>query len=340
MIEAIQCYINNILDKKFYNFTNEQPVGFQPNEETIYTHIISSKYRKTKVLLDAEADIKEKVSKACSSKKPLSFAVPFGAYKAWKLDAGFVPEWAEVFHMSYLMKYASNLLAVYPYGIEFTFSFSNNLMYFVSDIPVEAANKYVQDFRSLLALFNKIDSRVKFNLVEINRLYVSEEDYYIDFLKKFLDNLVFWDDKYDEMTKTRHFTSALHNLYPYGERHIAEQPQEIQDKYYYYSALMTDAVDCLRERRKFNKEQDKIQLVGVKGPSKSLNIGGCETSTVHFWVSRGALVAHKGVLKPFLYTKTNLDALYENNAVESIVVDSVFGNINDNYKKILFVGGK
>lgn len=334
MISEFQQYINNLTNKKFYNFQNESVLG---ELFTIYTHVISSKFRKTKIMSDAEDDIKQKIVQSLQDKQPLKFSIPFGAYKAWRLDANFVPEWAEVFNLSYLLKYAANILEVYPYGVEFTYTYSEDVMYFISDIPKMRAEQYAKDFTKLLQIFNGIESRVRFHLVKINDLYETSQNYYIDFLKCFLDDLVFWDTKYDETTKNRILTSSHHNLYPFGERRLADQPADIQEKYYYYSALMTDAVDCLKERRKYNKNQDKIQLVGVKGPSKSINLGACETSTVHFWVGRGCLSFNKGVLKPYVYTITKLEKFKEENKIVEYPISSVFSSVNENYKTIIHV---
>ena len=334
MISEIQQYINNLTDRAFYNFPHESVLD---ELLTIYEHVISSKFRKTKIMPNAEDDIKLKIAQSLQSKQPLKFSIPFGAYKAWRLDVNFVPEWAEVFNLSYLLKYAANILEVYPYGIEFTYTYTEDVMYFISDIPKMQADKYAKDFTKLLQIFNKIDSRVQFHLVKINDLYETTQDYYIDFLKCFLDDLVFWDTKYDETTKNRILTSSHHNLYPFGERRLADQPADIQEKYYYYSALMTDAVDCLKERRKYNKDQDKIQLIGVKGPSKSINIGACATSTVHFWVGRGCISFNKGVLKPYVYTISKLIKFKEENQIVEYPISSVFSSVNENYKTIIFI---
>lgn len=334
MLSEFQQYINNLTESSFYNFPKESELG---EFLSIYAHVVSSKFRKTKILPDAEEDIKHKIEQCLLCKQPLKFSIPFGAYKAWKLDVDFVPEWAEVFNLSYLLKYAAHILEVYPYGVEFTYTYSDDVMYFISDIPKIRAEQYAKDFVKLLQIFNKVESRVQFHLVKINDLYGSSENYYIDFLKCFLEDLVFWDTKYDEVTKNRILTSSHHNLYPFGERRLADQPAEIQEKYYYYSALMTDAVDCLKERRKYNKDQDKIQLVGVRGPSKSINVGACETSTVHFWVGRGCLSFNRGVLKPYVYTISKLVKFKEENQIVECPISSVFSSVNKNFKTILYV---
>ena len=335
--KQIECYLTHLTDASYYgtgtSFSKEPKIDLQ---ET-YNRVTSSKFRKTKITEETEKDIKFKIENCAQKRSPLQLRVPFGAYKAWRLGLDFQPDWAEVFNISYHLKYAANILDVYPFGVEITYTFSDDLMYFVSDIPRDKARNYTIVFQKLLDIFNLVSEKIHFKLVEINSLYDSAESYYIDFLKCFLDNLIYWDTKYGEETKSRHLNSAHNNLFLYGERKIGELDKSTQEKYFYYSALMTDAVDCLKERRKFNKDQDKIQLVGVKGPSKCINMGACETSTVHFWTGRGVIKFNKGKLKPYIFTHTNMQKFEDKNKTISLEVNTVFCKVSKNYQNILFI---
>ncbi len=335
--KEIEFYLTQLVDKEYYGIKDNCPRETGYNVQIIYDRVVSSKFRKTKITDETEADIKLKIENCVQKKLPLQFSVPFGAYKAWRLGLDFQPDWAEVFNISYLLKYAANILEIYPAGVEITYTFSDDLMYFVSDIPREKARNYTIIFQKLLDLFNRISEKIQFKLVEINSLYDSAESYYIDFLKCFLDNLVFWDTKYSDEIKSRHLNSAHNNLFLYGERKIGELEKVVQEKYYYYSALMTDAVDCLKERRKFNKNQDKIQLVCVKGPSKCINMGACETSTVHFWTGQGVVGFNKGKLKPYIFTYSNISKMKEDNKAISFEVNTIFREISNNYHNIFFI---
>ena len=333
--KSLNDYIDSLLKPEFYGL-NKCPSS-HIDKEDIYSKVTSSRFRKVSLTEDTVADLKKKIADAVDNKKPLQFSVPFGAYKSWKLYDNFQPDWAEVFNISYLLMYGSQIVESYPYGVVFTYSFVDELMFFVSDIPFEESDNYHKNFQKLLDIFNAVDSRVQFRLVPINELYATPRDFYIDFLEQFLDNLVFWDSKYDESTKNRHLNSSYRNLYPFGKRHINEQDDCTQQKYYYYSALMTDAVDCMKERRKFNKNSDKIQLVGVKGPSKCITIGACETCNVHFWVGQGCLKYHKGKILPYIYTYSNISSIIEENKYLYVDINSPFRDITTNCRRISFV---
>lgn len=335
MNDRIKKFITTLLDPLYYSIAKNREFKNSPND--IYSLITAGAFRKSHVDEYSQIDFMRKIANFVKNKYPIQFSVPFGAYKAWRLGLDFRPDWSEVFNMAYLLRFGTYITNNCGYNVDITYTYSDNIMYFVSDIPRDKALLYVRDFQKLLALFNQINPRVQFHLQQINKLYDSLEEYYIDFLRQFLDNLVFWDIKYDEKEKNKHVRSSFNNLYPFGERRIAEQTVEIQEKYYYYSALMTDAVDCLKERRLYNKGGDKIQIVGVKGPSLSLNMGACETSTVHFWTGRGVLKMNKGVLKPFIYTSSNMDRILEKRNYSEIDVDSPFASISENYNKILFL---
>lgn len=331
----INKFLSSLIDSTAYMCETHYSSCF--DMEKLLQAVTSSKFRKSSISDDTLLDIKAKISRCYERRCPLKFSVPFGAYKAWRLNLDFRPDWAEVFNLSFLMKYAVSLRSYYPYGIEISYTFSDGIMYFVSDIPHEKASRYVLDFRCLIELFNGLFNDISFQLVRINDLYAGNEDYYIDFLKNFLDNLVYWDTKYDEQTKNRHIKSAHNNVYIYGEREIAAQKDDTREKYYFYSALMTDAVDCLKERRKYNKNSDRIQLVGVKGPGKSINVGACETSTVHFWVGRGVLKMNKGKLKPYVLPYKNLNDTKATHSYREESVTTPFSSISDNYKSILII---
>ena len=328
-MKEVQEYIDRLLDASTYSFdySNESL-----DQELIYKAVTSSKYRKSKIDSITEEDIRSKIQQALNCKKPLKFSVPFGAYKPWYFENEYSPNWSEVINVAYLLNYASQIASVYPYGVEVYYTTVNHLMYFVSDISRDAALKYMSDFKKILNIFNSLSSNVCFHFIEINSFYESDEAFYIDFLNCFLDNLVFWDTKYDDETRNRHMKSSYHNLNPFGSREIGKRDECVQERYYYYSALMTDAVDSLSKRRQFNKNEDKIQLVGVKGPGKSINIGSSFTSTTHFWVSDVVFMNNKNEIKPFLFTRSKMESIPKDRLID-FQVNSLFEDINKNYKK-------
>lgn len=305
------------------------------DEDSVYTAVTSSKFRKTAIDNETERDIRSKIRCAYKRKDPLHFSIPFGAYKSWRLNLGIAPDWAEVFHMSFLYKYGKQISTCYPYGVRFHYSFQGGLMYFISNVPKESLENYRRIFCALLDYFNTYDPTIQFDLVDIRTLYNSDEDYYIDFLENLLDNLVYWDSKYDDSVKSRHFQSAEHNVFLNGKLNLENKSDYIKGKYYYYSALMTDAVDNLSKRRPFNKGSKNIQLVCVKGPSKCINIGACETSTVHFWVGQGFAKRNKGTIKPYVFSVSNSKKLLP--TAQLVCVDSPFFNIHQNFKSIPFL---
>lgn len=332
----VQEYITSLLDFNSYLAITKSKDGDCLNLQDVYQAVTSSKFRKSKLDEEEQNDIKAKIQYYSQNKAPLQFSVPFGAYKSYKLDLDFMPDWAEVFNVSYLLKYGAQILEVYPFGVDFYYTYTANIMHIVSDIPLAKLQRYANQFETILNMFNSICPAIRFHLVPINSLYESDVDFYSDFLELFLDNLVFWEQKYESEIRERHLGSARRNLYPFGKHNISKMNPEDIERCLFLSALMTDAVDCLSERRKFNKNSDKIQLVGVKGPTKSINIGACETSTVHFWVSRGCLQYNKGKIKPFIYTYSKLAAIEKNRIVEC-KVKSEFSNISENFHNILFV---
>ena len=336
MNELINGYLSKISTRAFYSFPNRTKEIV--NIEKVYACISSSKFRKTHIDDESRVDIYNKIQYCLDRKQPLAFSLPFGAYKSWRLNLDFRPDWAEVFNMSFLTEYAAHIMTEYPYGVQFMYTYQDNIMHFVNDIPRNKADQYVVDFKKLLGVFNRVHPLLHFGIIKINEMYNNPEEYFIDFLGCFLDNLIFWEEKYDDATKQKRLTSSSHNIYPSGIRNIYEREKSIQDKYIYYSALMTDAVENLKERRKYNKNQEKIQLVGVRGPSKSINIGACSTSTVHFWVGQGCLCYKKGRLMPYVFTYSTMEKIFVGKNYDIVEVNqNAFSDISNNYNSIIYV---
>ena len=186
----VQEYISSIMDYSFYfgdgkkESVNKSVLDL--NMEEVYKVVTSSKFRKSKLSNEVILDIKEKLSSFIQDKKPLQFSVPFGAYKSYKFDLDFMPDWAEVFNVSYLLKYAVEILKIYPYGVRFYYTYSADIMNVVSDIPRDKLTRYSTQFKTILQMFNSITPDVQFELITINSLYKSDADFYSDFLEAFL----------------------------------------------------------------------------------------------------------------------------------------------------------
>lgn len=115
------------------------------------------------------------------------------------------------------------------------------------------------------------------------------------------------------------------------------------------SALMIDAIDSLKLRRKFNKYSNNIQIVFDKTPNFSLFLGSCRESVKHFWTGTGGMIykENKNVFKPIILSqkewvsiqqgekiKLNGETSDSKYFVEQIPVNTKLSLISENYNNI------
>ncbi len=135
---------------------------------SILSCVLSSKYRKTKADMDTITSAKKKIMEAVDEKRPLEFAVPFGAYKGWKLPIHPETDWAEVFNIRHIIDYLIPLAMMYKWGVIVYYTFQDNIMHEISNIPKENFLLYKKSFLSLLKYYNSILNGIKFEMLSIS----------------------------------------------------------------------------------------------------------------------------------------------------------------------------
>lgn len=74
---------------------------------------------------------------AVNEKRPLEFTIPFGAYKGWKLPTHSEADWTEVFNIRHIIDYLSPVVMIYKRGVIVYYTFQDNIMYEISNLPKE-----------------------------------------------------------------------------------------------------------------------------------------------------------------------------------------------------------
>lgn len=310
------------------------------SERELYDYILScvlsSKYRKTKIDQFTCSSIKEKIKVAVGAKRPLEFTIPFGAYKGWKLPTHPETDWAEVFNIRHIINYLLPIAKVYKWGIVVYYTFQDNIMHNVSNVPKEDFLSYKKCFERLLNYYNSRLDRIRFEMFSINSLYANDDEYFDDFKKRYEYNLLHWHEKYSEEERNKKVNSAKNNLARKGIEDYSNLTDEQWEKKCIISAMQTDAVDCLFWRREFNKKSTRIQLVFVKGPENSIHIGSCSTSTAHFWAGIGVLEYNKKNkrLLPRILSQNKYMLWRMEDRFEKYNHENVLSDISNNYSYI------
>lgn len=295
--------------------------------------ILASKYRKTKADPYTIFSLTKKIENAVNSKEPLEFAVPFGAYKGWKLPTRPETDWAEVFNIRHIIDYLSPICKVYKWGVVVYYTFQDNIMHEISNVPKENFLSYKKAFLNLLDYYNSKLNGMKIELFSISNLYENDEQYFDDYKKGFEYNLKHWNEKYTEEERNKKVNSAKNNLARTGLVDYSNLSDEEWKKKCIISAMQTDAVDCLRWRREFNKKSKRIQIVFVRGPENSIHIGSCVTSTAHFWAGTGVLEYNK-ILLPRILPQNKYISLAMEGKLEKYHLDNPLSDVSNNYSYI------
>lgn len=333
--------IDNII-KSYIKQLEEVPITMdaidQPQDffENILRHIFSSKYRRTALDKASEIDIRNKVKASIQSGVPIKFSIPFGGYKNYRLPSYPEVDWAEVFNLQYIIKYTLPICAAYPPGVEVYYTYNSGIMQKISNMPINCQEAYEKSFASLLEYFNKrTPNNLKLTLLPINCFYQDKEAMDRELESLYLRNVQHWDSLYSEESRKRKLMSAKHNLILNGERNLLQLTDGELEQEYLKAAMLCDALDCLNERRKFNKYSDKIQLVFVRGPSNSIHIGVCEGSTMHFWVGTGVfeIRSERIIPKIFSFEQFNRQVI----ETKFMSEETPWEQISKNFKSIYLV---
>jgi hypothetical protein len=264
----------------------EPPATTHPSEEIerIYAAATSGRWRRTSVDADSSADIRGKIGEAVRSGSALEFSIPFGGYKSWKAQSYPGLNWADVFAVNYLARYAASVAAIYPGQVCLTFTYVSQVMDIVNNMPLEDQGFYVAEFQSILAQFNLPTVQVR--LFDIGTLFPSIVELRSAVIRSYHQITKQWDTLPRSVTEKR-IASARRNFMIRGAEDFGHLSDHELDQKVVASAMLCEALDRLPERRTFNKFSNRIQLVNVSGPRPSIHVSSCDTSANHFGVGTG-----------------------------------------------------
>lgn len=348
--------------------------------------IISSKgkYRRGSAPnVEMIADLDRKISSSIQKSQPILFSVPFGAYKGWQTNSNGEPDWAEVFNLNYFYLYASEIAEYYDPGVIFTYTYQDRLLPVISNLSKDVCKKYIQKFDELTKIFSSYNSRITFTSLAIDSLYSSTDEYYQEFIENTFKNIIevidnLYKNDLESLPYRKYIDLLLQSKFNEANDLVQSRPSSIFSKLqsgmnnYNFngydissshkdedaktkiirsivSALMIDAVDSLKLRRKFNKYSDNIQIVFDKIPALSLFLGSCRESVKHFWTGTGAMIykIEKDNFKPIILSQKEWSSLQQNNKIklngeafecnyiiERVPLHTELSSISQNYNSI------
>lgn len=317
------------------NDNDQQTISENGMAEFLYRKITWSKFRRSALDSKTNADIRSKIAQSLANNLPIGLSIPFGAYKNWRLWSYPEPEWSEVFNINYMLHFIAPIASAYQPGVNLYYSYGDNVMDIVSNMPPKDTDRYIVTFKKLLSLFQNSATppNVKLEMKRINEFYTIEE-HKQELAKNFENNVANWNQKYSLEQREKKVRSARRNLMRYGVEDLRELSEEEWEERCLQAAMWCDAHDSLEQRRKFNKYGSNIQIVYVKGPYLGLHLGSCETSTTEFWVGTGVLEVRGPRLLQRIISQTKLTSLLKMEDAKFVNVETPFSNLSQNYNSV------
>lgn len=96
-----------------------------------------------------------KVMQSIKNAQPVHFVVPFGGYKhAWNASSP-EPDWAEFFHLMWMIEYFSPMLAAYKPGVILEYASEDMIISRMDNYPQKSIDTYAEKFQELIAWCNE-----------------------------------------------------------------------------------------------------------------------------------------------------------------------------------------
>ncbi len=155
-----------------------EDIGSQKLEDAIYNHVMSKKFRKLKPGDDCVRITRNAIKLFVKDGRPIKIIEMFGGNKLWRFDEAPEIDWAELFSLTYFVRWARYIASVYEPGIEFEYFSQDISVESLNNVPRSETDKYSQTFRDLLKWIEPyLPSNVRFTYIRHYELFKNPSDY-------------------------------------------------------------------------------------------------------------------------------------------------------------------
>jgi hypothetical protein len=302
--------------------------------EYIFHQVTRASFRRTRLDEASASDLKRKIFERVKRGEPITFSVPFGGYKNYKIASFPGPDWAEVFNLNYTARYVAPIVKYYEPGASIHYSYTSGVLDIVSNMRSADTQQYMREFRVLLSLFAAhLPFNLRINAVDISEMYDREELLH-ELRRNYDDNRQRWNDKFTSTERNRHIASAQRNLMRLGVANLQSLTDEEWDNRCVDAAMWCEALDSLSKRRHFNKYSSNIQLVHVRGPALSIHIASCDTSAHHFPAGCGLVEVRGTRLLQRILSEPKRQDYRKAGMITDVAVNTRFGVVSPAFNNI------
>jgi len=158
-----------------------ESIGKTPLEEAIFAKVMSKKFRKLKADEETIKVTRRAIHTAVSTGQPVIISFLFGGYKLWRFDEAPEIDWAEIFAVTYFVRWLKTIAAVYPPGVTLDFYSEDIAVETLNNIARNETERYSQTFKAML---DWIRPYVPQNVNLSYRRYGDEYNTYADYLRE------------------------------------------------------------------------------------------------------------------------------------------------------------
>ena len=138
-----------ILDEKFANWPADRTFCLQS-----LGRLMAAKFSGHAQSFGALEWTLERLINCIADHKPITFTFCFGGYKNHRSPAYPQVDWAEIFHLNFIISYLWPIIDEYKHGVILEYE-SEEISIQYNNVPQEQTDQYTASFQKLLALYHK-----------------------------------------------------------------------------------------------------------------------------------------------------------------------------------------
>lgn len=282
----------------------EKPKGNEELIESIFSLLMSKKFRKYSVPPKNQAIIRSALVNNIANNESLQIAWPFGGYKLWRLDEAPEADWGELFTIMYLIKWLKPICATYPHGATLTFWFDEVVISKLNNIPQSDLNAYQKSFTDILAFMQPyLPSNLTLDIFLERSQYESETAFEAGLAIE-MEKL-----KQERIAKPELLTDeAIRSI----EMNVKLTPEQARDPEWREKVdLMHYAYYNLQEKQ--NRVRPSYTTANITAfttffEPNVIPVGTTKTSIAKFWVGVGALKQEGDNFKEYILSPKQLES--------------------------------
>lgn len=288
----VKKYIHSLWEYPTYRLTDTDEAIIKKSgvTEYIYRRLLSNRFRKSAPSPEVLASVERRVVESVKAETPIHLTIPTGGYKKWQLKSAPEVDWAELFHLRFMLEYMAPIVAAYAPGVRLDYFSNAWILRYISYYPQEDLDAYTNSFRRLLWSLRPNWPKN----IEINYNVVAEQKPGDELLSRVLKNRAKIEAEWitlSEEQKREKLKYAERNIrWDILEKSGSLSAQE-RNKYIYEGKIIHDAMllGGWNNDLYYLRSDNGIGIIHRNSDPYFLHLATVAGSFVQFWAGTGVL---------------------------------------------------